>query len=309
MRTPESPSRRQIDFMRYRRLTTGISVALCVLSILLLIVRGLNYGLDFTGGTLVEVTFSRDVSVNDVRRELATRGFVNAAVQQSGSERELMVRIPARTGQDSSRVGDQIVGALNEEHPGVRLERADYVGPAVGEELRESGILAMLMALIVTGIYIAWRFTGKFAIAATVALAHDVIIAVGAFALFQWRFDLPSLAAILTIIGYSLNDTIVICDRIRENLRAMRKASVIDAINRSLNQTLERTLIMSATTLAVLLALLFFGGEELRGFSAALTVGVVAGTYSSIYVAAAYLVYARLSAADLVVEIDHEERP
>jgi preprotein translocase subunit SecF len=154
-----------------------------------------------------------------------------------------------------------------------------------------------------------WRFTGKFAMAATVALAHDVIVTVGAFAVFRWRFDLPSLAAILTVIGYSLNDTIVTCDRIRENLRNMRKSTPVEIINRSLNQTQERTLIMSGTTLAVLLSLLIFGGEELRGFSAALTVGVVVGTYSSMYIAAAYLVYAGLSAADMVIETDQESRP
>lgn len=167
----------------------------------------------------------------------------------------------------------------------------------------------MLLALIVTGIYIAWRFTSKFAVAATIALVHDVIVTVGAFALFRWRFDLPSLAAILTVIGYSLNDTIVICDRIRENLRTMRRSTVVDTINRALNQTLERTLIMAGTTLAVLLALLVFGGSELRGFSAALTVGVVVGTYSSIYIAAAYLIYAGLSAADLIIESEGEAPP
>jgi preprotein translocase subunit SecF len=179
----------------------------------------------------------------------------------------------------------------------------------VGEDLRESGGLALLAGLAVTGVYIAWRFTGKFAAAATIALVHDVIVTVGAFAVFRWRFDLPSLAAILTVIGYSLNDTIVICDRIRENLRSMRKSTLIQVINRSLNQTLERTLIMSGTTLVVLLALLLVGGDELRGFSAALTVGVVVGTYSSIYIAAAYLVYAGLSAADLVIDMEGEPPP
>jgi len=299
----------QIDFMAHRRLAAGISVFLVTASVVLVAVMGLNFGLDFTGGTLVEVTFPTSVPIGSVRAELAARGFGDASVQYTGSEREVLVRVPPRSDTEAAQLGDRIVAALNEEHPGVRLERADFVGPAVGEDLRESGSLAVLLALIVTGVYIAWRFTGKFAVAATIALAHDVIVAVGAFALFQWRFDLASLAAILTVVGYSLNDTIVICDRIRENLRAMRKATLIEAINRSLNQTLERTLIMSLTTLAVLLALLFFGGPELRGFSAALTVGVVAGTYSSIYIAAAYLVYAGLSAADLIIEVDPEERP
>jgi preprotein translocase subunit SecF len=295
--------------MSLRRLATALSITLCFASLLALAVVGLNFGLDFTGGTLVEVTFDQPVSANEVRTDLAARGLAEAAVQQSGSERQLVVRIPARADEETSQVVDELLGALKQAHPGVRLERADYVGPAVGEELRESGILALLMALIVTGIYIAWRFTGKFAAAATIALAHDVIITAGAFSLFRWKFDLPSLAAILTVIGYSLNDTIVICDRIRENLRAMRKSTVTGAINRSLNQTLERTLIMSGTKHAVQLALLIFGGPELRGFAAAHTVGGVVGNYSTINVAAAYLVYAGLAAADLVIEVDGEESP
>jgi preprotein translocase subunit SecF len=287
--------------MARRGLAAGLSVFAMVGSLVLVVVNGLNFGLDFTGGTLVEVSFSVPVSVSDVRAELAGRGFADASVQQSGSERQLLVRVAPREDAETFQLGDRIVAALNEEFRGVTLERADFVGPAVGEDLRESGGIAMVLALIVTGVYIAWRFTGKFAMAAT--------IAVGAFALFRWRFDLPSLAALLTVVGYSLNDTIVICDRIRENLRTMRKSTPIQAINRSLNQTLERTLIMSGTTLCVLLALLVFGGEELRGFSAALTVGVVAGTYSSIYIAAAYLIYVGLSASDLIVETDTDERP
>ena len=230
-------------------------------------------------------------------------------MQQAGSEREILLRVPVTDDREASDVGDRMLVALREAWADTTLQRADFIGPAVGEDLRESGLLGTLLALALTGIYIGWRFTGKFAAAATVALAHDVIVTIGAFAAFQWRFDLASLAAVLTVIGYSLNDTIVICDRIRETLRVARRISLIDAINEALNHTLERTLIMSFTTLSVLFALLLFGGDELRGFAAALTVGVIAGTYSSVYVAAAYLVYTRLSAADLVIEVDGGSQP
>lgn len=293
--------------MGRRHLAAGLSIFLVVASLLLVAVSGLNFGLDFTGGTLVELRFDTPAPVDTVRTELAANGFADATVQQSGSEHDLLVRIGPRTDAQAFELGDRITRLLSTAHPGVKLVRSEFVGPAVGEDLRESGGLALLLALVATGAYIAWRFTGKFAIAATVALVHDVIITLGAFALFRWTFDLPSLAALLTVIGYSLNDTIVVCDRIRENLRRMRRATLIEAIDRSLNQTLERTLIMSGTTLAVLLALLVFGGEALRGFSAVLTVGVFVGTYSSIYVAAAYLVWSKLDAADLAVEVPADE--
>lgn len=301
--------RSSIRFMDQRRVAAGVSIALVVCSLILVAVRGLNFGLDFTGGTLVEVRFATPVPIAEVRQDLAAGGFAGASVQQSGSDRDVLIRVDPGAGADADQVGDRVAAVLAARHPDAQFVRAEFVGPAVGDDLRESGILALLAALAVIGVYIAWRFTGKFAVAATVALIHDVIVTVGAFALFRWTFDLPSLAAVLTVIGYSLNDTIVVCDRIRENLRSLRRTSLTDVIDRSLNQTLERTLVMSGTTLAVLLALLFFGGEALRGFSAALTVGVVVGTYSSIYVAAAYLVMVKLSAADLIVEEDVESGP
>lgn len=289
--------------MGRRHLAAGTSLFLVLASLVLLAVSGLNFGLDFTGGTLVELRFQSAAPVDAVRIELADNGFADASVQHSGSDHDVLIRIGARADAEAFELGDRIVSLLAGNHPGVVLVRSEFVGPAVGEDLRESGGLALLFALAATGAYIAWRFTGKFAIAATVALVHDVIISLGAFALFRWSFDLASLAALLTVIGYSLNDTIVICDRIRENLRRLRRASLIEAIDLSLNQTLERTLIMSGTTLAVLISLLLFGGEALRGFSAVLTVGVIVGTYSSIYVAAAYLVWSKLSATDLMVEV------
>ncbi len=301
--------RSSIRFMDHRRPAAGVSIVLVLCSLILVAVRGLNFGLDFTGGTLVEVRFADPVPIAVVRQELVAGDFAGASVQQSGSDREVLIRVEPGAGANADQVGDRVAAVLAAKHPDAQFVRAEFVGPAVGDDLRESGILALLAALAVIGIYIAWRFTGKFALAATVALVHDVIVTLGAFALFQWTFDLPSLAAILTVIGYSLNDTIVVCDRIRENLRSLRRSSLTDVIDRSLNQTLERTLVMSGTTLAVLLALLFFGGEALRGFSAALTVGVVVGTYSSIYVAAAYLVMVQLAAADLVVEEDVESGP
>lgn len=301
--------RSRIDFMAHRRLAAVASIAFVLLSLAALGINGFNAGLDFTGGTLVEITSPDPIPAATAREDLQRAGFTDATVQQSGTERDLVVRIPVRPELEAFRIGDGVVAALKAAHPGVELVRAEFVGPAVGEDLRDSGILSMLLAMIATGAYIAWRFTGKFAVAATIALAHDVVITLGAFALFRWRFDLASLAAVLTVIGYSLNDTIVICDRIRENLRSQRKAPLLEVINLSLNQTLERTLIMSFTTLSVLIALLVFGGADLRGFSAALTVGVVAGTYSSVYIAAAYLVLAKLSSADLIVAVESDSQP
>lgn len=303
------PMDSNIRFMSQRRAAAGVSMVLVVCSLLLVTFRGLNFGLDFTGGTLIEVRFAEPVPIGVVRQDLAASGFAGASVQQSGSDRDVLIRVAPGAGANADQIGDRVAAVLAARHPDAQFVRAEFVGPAVGDDLRESGILAMLAALTVIGGYIAWRFTGKFAVAATIALIHDVILTLGAFALFRWTFDLPSLAAVLTVIGYSLNDTIVVCDRIRENLRSLRRANLMEVIDRSLNQTLERTLVMSGTTLAVLLALLFFGGEALRGFSAALTVGVVVGTYSSIYVAAAYLVVAKLSPIDLIVEEDAQPGP
>lgn len=289
------------DFMGKRKLATVLSAVLLIGSIGLLVAKGLNWGLDFTGGTLVEVAFVDPTSPQTVREELDAAGFVNGVVQNFGTERDILIRMPPQGDRDQAKMGDEILATLTTNHPGVEMLQSNYVGPAVGEELTESGGLAMLAALGMVMLYILFRFTGKFSIGAVTALVHDVIIVLGAFALTRWTFDLNVLAAVLAVIGYSLNDTIVVSDRIRENFRRVRKGGPVDVINRSLNETLGRTLVTSLTTLLVLVALLVAGGEGIFGFAAALTVGVIVGTYSSIYVAANILLALNIDRQDLML--------
>jgi preprotein translocase subunit SecF len=290
-----------IDFMGKRVVAMVVSGLLVCASIGLLATSGLNWGLDFTGGTLVEVEFTQPVVPQQVRDQLQAAGFVNAVVQNFGTEQDILIRIPPQASREQAKMGDAILATLRAQQPGVIMRQSNYVGPAVGEELAESGGLALLSALGVVMLYILFRFTGKFAIGAVVALAHDVIIVLGAFALFRWTFDLNVLAAVLAVIGYSLNDTIVVSDRIRENFRRVRKGGSVEVINLSLNETLGRTIVTSLTTLMVLVALLVAGGEGISGFAIALTIGVVLGTYSSLYVAANMLLLLKIERQDLLV--------
>ena len=291
----------QLDFMGkrvYAMIGSGIFLVICVIS---LVLNGLNLGLDFTGGAMVEVGFSEEIDPELVRVELEKGGFSNGTVQYFGSNRDLLVRIPPVEGVNQSALGDEIYGYLVSEFPGTELRQSSYVGPAVGDELAEDGGLALLAALIVVMLYILFRFTKQFSVGAVSALVHDVLIVVGLFSICGWTFDLTVLAALLAVIGYSLNDTIVVSDRIRENFRSMRKGSAIEVINQSLNQTLGRTLVTSLTTLFVLLSLLLAGGEAIQGFALALVVGVLVGTYSSIYVASNVLILLNISREDLIV--------
>ena len=300
----------KFDFMGRRKVATIMSGILLLISVVSLSFSGLNLGLDFTGGSLVEVGLSKEVEPEEVRRYLTSEGFTNGTVQTFGSNTELLIRMPpqpsdavdeAEIAQSQAQPGDNIFQALLTQYPGMVLRQSNYVGPAVGDELANDGGLALLTALIVVMFYILLRFTKQFSVGAVVALAHDVIIVRGCFSLFQWTFDLTVLAALLAVIGYSLNDTIVVSDRIRENFRKLRRGSPVDIINTSLNQTLGRTLVTSMTTLFVLLALLFAGGEVIRGFASALSIGVLIGTYSSIYVAANVLLVMNISREDLLV--------
>ncbi|MDH3640730.1 MAG: protein translocase subunit SecF [Gammaproteobacteria bacterium] len=297
MKFPET----NIDFMGKRKISGVISIVLVLVSLITMAVTGLNLGLDFTGGTLVEVEFAESANPNEIRQLLETNGYENGVVQYFGTERDLLIRMPSQTDTAQANLGDEILSALRSAHPDVVMRQSNYVGPAVGEELTEDGGLALLTALFVVMIYIFFRFTKQFSVGAVVALIHDVLIVLGIFAVAQWTFDLSVLAALLAVIGYSLNDTIVVSDRIRENFRKIRKGASFDVINTSLNQTLGRTLVTSMTTLFVLLALLFAGGEMIRGFALALTIGVVVGTYSSIYVAANMLLVMNITREDLLV--------
>ncbi len=289
------------DFMSKRRIALGLSLVLLSVSIGSFFVQGMNLGLDFTGGSLVEIGFESEIETELVRDHLVDAGFENGTVQYFGSNRDLLIRVPPTIGQEGAQLSDQIYSSISERFPGASLRQASFVGPAVGDELAEDGGLALLAALIVVMIYILFRFTKLFSIGAVTALAHDVVIVLGVFSFFQWTFDLTVLAALLAVIGYSLNDTIVVSDRIRENFRRLAKRSAVDTVNKSLNQTLGRTLVTSLTTLFVLVSLLIFGGEVIRGFASALTIGVVIGTYSSIYVAASVLLRLGIKREDLLV--------
>ncbi|MBH80540.1 MAG: protein translocase subunit SecF [Gammaproteobacteria bacterium] len=290
-----------INFMGGRLIAAGVSAVVILISLAALLFQGLNLGLDFTGGTLVEVEFEQPASPDEVRQVLEANGYENGLVQYFGTERDLLIRMPPQMDVAQANLGDDILAVLREAYPGVLMRQSNYVGPAVGEELTEDGGLALLAALFVVMLYILFRFTKQFSVGAVVALVHDVVFVLGCFAVAQWTFDLSVLAALLAVIGYSLNDTIVVSDRIRENFRKVRRGTSVEIINRSLNQTLGRTLITSFTTLVVLLALLIAGGEMIRGFATALTIGVMVGTYSSIYVASNVLLFMKISREDLLV--------
>ena len=290
-----------IDFLAWRKIAIIFSSIFLVLSIGSLLVKELNYGLDFTGGTLVELSYPEEANIGNIRETLVDGGFNGAQVANFGSSTEVLIKLP---GTVSDSLGSEIVSLLstNNSDQAIDLRRIEYVGPQIGSELRDDGGTAMLIALAFMMLYIAFRFQSMFAGAAVVALVHDVIIVVGIFSLIQIEFDLTVLAALLAVIGYSLNDTIVVSDRIRENLRSAELDSTEEIINLSLNQTLGRTLITSLTTLLVLFSLYFLGGELIKNFALALIFGVVIGTYSSIYIAANALVIMGLNKDHLRVE-------
>jgi preprotein translocase subunit SecF len=297
-----------IDFMGKRKLAMILSVTLILIALGSIIARGLNLGIDFTGGTLVEVGFPSAVELPLVRERLASEGFDDAVVQHFGTSKDVLIRLAPKEDVESAELSDRAFSAMQTLESSADLRRVEFVGPQVGDELTEDGGLAMLYALIGILIYVGLRFEYRFAVGAVIALVHDVILTIGLFALLQVEFDLPVLAAVLAVIGYSLNDTIVVYDRIRENFRKIRKGDAQSIINTSLNQTLSRTLVTSMTTLLVLLSLFFFGGEIIHGFALALIIGVVVGTYSSIYVAGSAILMMGISKEDLMpVKKDDEE--
>lgn len=292
---------RVIDFMGQRKLATVFSALLILSAVVSLSTKQLNWGLDFTGGTLVEVHYSEIAPLDDIRSNLDTRGYAGALAVSFGSDRDVLIRLPKGY---SDKDGAALLSLLREQFDGdVELRRIEFVGPAVGEELREQGGLAMLLALGLVMMYIAFRFQFKFSLGAVTALVHDVLVVLGFFSIMGLEFDLTVLAALLAVIGYSLNDTIVVSDRIRENFRKIRKGDSQRIINISLTETLGRTLVTSLTTLIVLAALALFGGEMIRGFAIALLIGVVIGTYSSIYVSSNILMMMGICKEDLMVPV------
>ena len=316
-----------IDFLGKRKLALFVSVIVIVISVVAIIMRGLNFGIDFTGGTLVEVGYDEAVEIRSVRDILGGAGYGDAVVQHFGTSKDVLIRLPSATSDTSAKPAEissdlmevlwQANGEvlLDEQGVGVQqctkqgsaaadcsiqMRRVEFVGPQVGGELTNQGALAMLYALIGILIYVTFRFEWRFAVGSVVALVHDVVITVGLFALFQFEFSLAVLAAVLAVIGYSLNDTIVVYDRIRENFRRMRKSEPVGIINTSINQTLPRTVLTSLTTLLVVVTLLLFGGEVIRGFSTALFIGVIVGTYSSIFVASPVVLSLGISREDMM---------
>lgn len=291
----------EIDFMGKRKYAVVLSGLLICLSIASFALRGLNYGIDFTGGTLIELGYSEPVKLGQIRQDLEEDGLDRAVVQHFGTSHDVLIRLAPEEGENSADLSSRIIQILQPQVGGtVDVRRVEFVGPQVGEELREDGGLAMLYALIGILIYVGLRFEYRFSFGSVIALVHDVIITIGFFSITQVDFDLSVLAALLAVIGYSLNDTIVVFDRVRENFRKMRKADTRMIVNSSINQTLARTLVTSITTLIVLSALFLLGGAVIHGFALALIVGVVIGTYSSIYVASTSILLLRVSRADLL---------
>ncbi len=296
--------KRVIDFMGVRRLAFTITLVMTLVSLGCLAVKGLNYGLDFTGGTLIELNYEQAADLNKIRSQLQQGGYPDAVVQSFGAVNDVLVRMPG----DDPELGNLVAQVLRQDPSSqVTVKRVEFVGPAVGEELRDQGGLGMLLALAGIMVYLGFRFQWKFGVGAIVGLFHDVIITLGVFSYFQFTFDLTVLAAILAIIGYSLNDTIVVFDRIRENFRFLRNTPLIDNINISTTQTLLRTLATSISTLLAVGALLFFGGDNLWGFALALFIGITAGTYSSVYISSIFLIWLKLTVEDLIPPVSTEE--
>lgn len=292
------PQQKDFDFMRVRLHAAVISMVLVLGSFIAFAVNGLHLGLDFTGGTLVELSFRESAELGEVRATLEEAGFERASVVHFGTDRDVLVRLPTSS---NTRVGEDIVSALEKSGASATLRRTEMVGSQMGEEMRSQAILAVLLGLALVGAYVSIQFQWKLAVGAVLALAHDPIVVLGAFALFGWDVDFTVLAAVLALIGYSINDTVVVYDRLRENFRKMRRMDRFQISNASLNQTLGRTLMTSGVTLISVIALLLFGGETLRGFALTLTIGIVVGTYSSIYVATSLSLWLGLDRKDLML--------
>ncbi len=302
------PDNINIDFLGHRKLAMIVSAVLILSAVASLSIRGLNFGIDFTGGVLIEVEYPETVNLTEVRAALEDAGYTEAVVQHFGTSRDVLIRLAPSADEASANISTDVLNALSTKNADIDMRRVEFVGPQVGEELTEQGGLAMLYALIGILIYVAFRFQWKFGLGAVFALAHDVILTLGFFSILQIGFDLTVLAALLAVIGYSLNDTIVVFDRIRENFLRLRKADSQEVMNVSVNQTLSRTLMTSGTTLLTLIALFLLGGEVIHGFATALIVGVIVGTYSSVFVASAAALNLGVQREDLLPPTDDADQ-
>jgi preprotein translocase subunit SecF len=292
--------KKDIPFMRYALVFNVISVITFLLAVFFLITKGLNFGVDFTGGTVMEISYSQPADVPKIRDSLAKLGFQDVAVQNFGTARDVLVRLPLKEGISSAQQSETVMQGLRQADPTVELRRVEFVGPQVGKELVENGALALLFVSIGIVLYLWFRFEWKFGIAAIIANLHDIVIILGCFALFQWDFSLPVLAAVLAILGYSVNESVVVFDRVRENFRKLRKSTTVQIIDNAITRTMSRTIITHGSTQMAVLAMLFFGGETLHYFALALTIGILFGIYSSVLVASPIVMWLGVSREDLM---------
>ena len=300
--------KKDIPFMSYGRLTTTISLLTFILAIFFLATRGLNFGVDFTGGTLMEVSYPQAADLGEIRTAVNSLGLTEATVQNFGTSRDVLIRLPLKPELSISQLSEQVMAALEKANPDVVMNRVESVGAQVGEELYESGSLALLLVVIGIGIYLAMRFEWRFAVAAIIANLHDVVIILGFFAFFQWEFNLTVLAAVLAVLGYSVNESVVVFDRVRENFRKMRKASVATVIDNAITRTMSRTVITHLTTQTMVCSMLLFGGEVLHNFALALTIGILFGIYSSVLVASPIVMFLGVSRENLVSPVENKKQ-
>ena len=299
--------RRTIPFMRFAKIFNAISLISFIVAVAFLIIKGLSFSIEFTGGTVMEVSYPQAAPVEQIRDTIKKDVGLEAAVQNFGTARDVMIRLPILEGQNSGDQAKQVMEVLQKTEPGVQLTRVEFVGPQVGEELASDGATALLLVCIGIMIYLAFRFEWKFALSAIIANLHDVVLVVGVFAIFQWEFSLPVLAAVLAVLGYSVNESVIIFDRVREHFKKMRRASTVEVINSAITATISRTMITHGSTLAMTLAMYFFGGPALHYFALALTIGICFGIYSSVFVSAAIAMYLGVKREDLIRQVKKDE--
>ena len=299
--------RRTIPFMRFAKIFNAISLISFIVAVAFLIIKGLSFSIEFTGGTVMEVSYPQAAPVEQIRETIKKDLGLEASVQNFGTARDVMIRLPILEGQNSGDQAKQVMEVLQKTEPGVQLTRVEFVGPQVGEELASDGATALLLVCIGIMIYLAFRFEWKFALAAIIANMHDVVLVVGVFAMFQWEFSLPVLAAVLAVLGYSVNESVIIFDRVREHFKKMRRASTVEVINSAITATISRTMITHGSTLAMTLAMYFFGGPALHYFALALTIGICFGIYSSVFVSAAIAMYLGVKREDLIRQVKKDE--
>jgi preprotein translocase subunit SecF len=299
--------KRTIPFMRYSLILNAISFISFGIAVAFLLTRGLNLSVDFTGGTVMEVRYPQAANLEQIRGAIEQKGWGESQVQNFGTSRDVLIRLPLEKGTTSGQQAERVMQTLKAQEPTVELKRVEFVGPAVGEELAHDGLLALLMVVIGIMIYLAFRFEWKFSVAAIVANLHDVVLVIGMFAIFRWEFSLPVLAAVLAVLGYSVNESVIIFDRVREHFKKFRKMTTVEVIDSAITATISRTIITHGSTLCMTLAMYFFGGPALHYFALALTIGIIFGIYSSVFVAAAIAMYLGVKREDLVKPVKKDE--